>query len=91
MMTMQPIRPTSDTDEVKVSTETSRPDGFISKLKEKEKKYKSLDGIISPQEAAKRFSDMGSGMFGSEEDQELIDNLLGKKSGHMLSYTITYE
>lgn len=80
MMIFQPIRASDDLDSSKIITETTRPDGFISKLKEREKAYKSLDGILSPQGAAKRFSELGSGMFGSEEDQELIDSLMGKQS-----------
>jgi hypothetical protein len=80
MMTFQPIRASDDLESSKITTETSRPDGFISKLKEREKVYKSLDGILSPQDAAKRFSELGSGMFGSDEDQELIDSLMGKQS-----------
>lgn len=81
MLRLQPIT----TDKVDPSTgraafdqDTSMPDGFIRKLaKQDENRYKKA-GIISPEEGAGMFSDLGANMFGSDEDRELLVAMQGK-------------
>lgn len=51
---------------------------FLGELVDKDERYKEK-GIISPQDAEKRFRARGQGMFGeSAEDRELMDSLLGQ-------------
>lgn len=77
MMTLRPI--TTDKLGGKSVTEqdTSLPDGFLRKLgKQDEKKFKKV-GILSPEEGAGMFADMGNNMFGNKEDRELIESIQG--------------
>ena len=78
MMTLRPI--TTDKLGGKSVTEqdTSLPDGFLRKLaKQDEKKFKKV-GILSPEEGAGMFADMGNNMFGNKEDRELIESIQGR-------------
>ena len=62
----------------KFNQDTSNPEGFIGKLtKQDETKFQKA-GIMTPEEAAGMFTDMGVGMFGSEADRDLIDSMTGK-------------
>lgn len=85
-LTLQPIRDTNvnDSDKSKVSQDTTLPGGFIDKLRkqesdEKTKKKQNKSGVITPEEGMTMFNEIGTGMFSSSEDRELIDSMLGKK------------
>lgn len=78
MMTLRPI--TSDKTGGKIINEqdTSLPDGFLRKLAlQDEKKFKKV-GILSPEEGAGMFADLGNNMFGNKEDRDLIESIQGK-------------
>ena len=80
MMTLRPI--TSDKTGGKMINEqdTSLPDGFLRKLAlQDEKKFKKV-GILSPEEGAGMFVDLGNNMFGNKEDRDLIESIQGKDS-----------
>ena len=80
MMTLRPI--TSDNTGGKMINEqdTSLPDGFLRKLAlQDEKKFKKV-GILSPEEGAGMFVDLGNNMFGNKEDRDLIESIQGKDS-----------
>ena len=80
MMTLQPIRADTDVENSDVAPEdTTVSDGFIAKLKKEESKL-DKSGVINPKDAAKQFSELGSTMFGGDEDRELIESLMGKSS-----------
>lgn len=80
MMKLQPIRADdANFDDSKVDADTTNRDGFISKLKDKERKY-DQSGVINPAQAAKEFSELGVNMFGEDGDKELLESLMGKKS-----------
>ena len=80
MLKLQPIT-LEDADVTVVDQDTSNPDGFISKLKKQdESRYKKY-GILSPEESVDLFRNIGAGMFSgnTEEDQEIMESILGKK------------
>eukprot|EP01039_Chlorochromonas_danica_P002672 gene2672-2917_t len=55
-----------------------KQEGFLGELVDRDDRYREK-GIISPQDAEKRFRARGQGMFGeSAEDRELMDSLLGQ-------------
>eukprot|EP00607_Mallomonas_marina_P002112 CAMPEP_0182432854 /NCGR_PEP_ID=MMETSP1167-20130531/59344_1 /TAXON_ID=2988 /ORGANISM="Mallomonas Sp, Strain CCMP3275" /LENGTH=585 /DNA_ID=CAMNT_0024620863 /DNA_START=48 /DNA_END=1802 /DNA_ORIENTATION=+ len=71
------------TDETSIiDQDTSNPDGFISKLTKQEKKTPPRQGILSPEDGAEMFRTVGSSMFtnANKEDQELLQDLVGKKT-----------
>lgn len=81
MMTLQPI----DANENKVGMiddNTNLNDGFINNLRKKGMSRLEKEGILSPEAAAKKFSELGIGMFTpmGDEDQDLIDAMKGKTS-----------
>ena len=79
MLTLQPITGSEDDIEsarrkrVVVDQDTSRSDGFISRLRKKDDGSKKA-GLIDPEEAADMFSSLGAGMFNqrSGEDSDLM-------------------
>ena len=79
MLTLQPITDSEDDLDTShrkrtvVDQDTSRSDGFISRLRKKDEGSKQA-GLIDPEEAADMFSTLGSGMFNqkSGEDSELM-------------------
>ena len=82
MMTLRPI--TSDKSSGKMVSEqdTSLPDGFLRKLAQQdEKKFKKV-GILSPEEGAGMFADLGNNMFGNKEDRDLIESIQGKDNSN---------
>lgn len=86
-LTLQPIRDSSLTDDEKskLSQDTTLTGGFIDKLRKQEvdsktKKKQNKSGVITPEEGMARFNEIGSGMFSSSDDRDLIDSMLGKKS-----------
>ena len=72
------LRKRGDASEV-IDQDTNKKGGFISKLRGEDSKYRKNTGILSPDEGENLFSDMGAGMFGSQEDRELLESLMGKK------------
>jgi hypothetical protein len=69
-MTFQPI---DRSEGESVDEDTSMPNtGFLSKLKDKDKSLNKVDGILNPEEASELFTEMGSSMFGSDEDRYVI-------------------
>ena len=82
MMTLRPI--TSDKTGGKMVSEqdTSLPDGFLRKLAQQdEKKFKKV-GILSPEEGAGMFADLGNNMFGNKEYRDLIESIQGKDNSN---------
>jgi len=90
MLTLQPITYSDESDsfggidggEKKkrpvVDQDTALPDGFLSKLAKQDSKL-SKAGILTPEEGANIFAELGTrGLTASEEDRELIDSLKGK-------------
>ena len=77
-MRLQPIVQGDDEEPASLGSETSNPDGFIGKLAKNEAKFKKA-GIISPEEGAELFAELGTrGMVASTEDRDLIQSLSGK-------------
>ena len=79
MLTLRPITQ-SDEDggqshrmRVPADQDTSRANGFISKLRKKDEGLNKA-GLIDPEEAADMFSSLGAGMFNQrdEEDSEIV-------------------
>ena len=62
----------------KFNQDTSNPDGFIGKLTKQDETKFAKAGIMTPEEAAGMFTDMGVGMFGSEADRDLMESMQGK-------------
>lgn len=80
MMTLRPITADKTGGKIVNEQDTSLPDGFLRKLgKQDEKKFKKV-GILSPEEGAGMFADLGNNMFGSKEDRDLIDGITGRGS-----------
>jgi hypothetical protein len=78
MMTLRPITTDKVGGKVVYEQDTSLPDGFLRKLgKQDEKKFKKV-GILSPEEGAGMFADLGNNMFGNKEDRDLIEGITGK-------------
>jgi hypothetical protein len=76
MLTLQPIVSTGKNDVI--DQDTSLPkEGFIGKLSKQDEKLGQA-GILTPDEGASMFTEMGVGMFSSDEDKELIESLMGK-------------
>lgn len=57
--------------------DTSRRGGFLDKLVKSEDNSKAA-GILSPEDAARQFSEIGTDMFASSEDKDIIEGLTGK-------------
>jgi hypothetical protein len=77
------IKPKSN---INIDQDTNLKGGFIDKLVKGDNKFKK-SGIISPDEAAKKFSEIGTGMFTGSgasdiDDEELIESLTGKRSSN---------
>ena len=81
---MQPILSDGTNAAETFDKTTTLPSGFLSKLNKNEDKYKKA-GIITPEEAVSAFTERGESMFASLEDQELINNMLGKTSPQKLA------
>lgn len=78
MMTLRPITTDKVGGKVVYEQDTSLPDGFLRKLgKQDEKKFKKV-GILSPEEGAGMFADLGNNMFGNKEDRDLIEGITGR-------------
>ena len=75
MLKIQPIM--SVKDNKKIDQDTSIPEGFISKLNKQDANFNKA-GIISPDEGANMYNELGVNMFANDEDKELINSLLGK-------------
>ncbi len=75
MLKIQPIM--SVKDNKNIDQDTSMPEGFISKLNKQDANFNKA-GIISPDEGANMYNELGVNMFANDEDKELINSLLGK-------------
>jgi len=75
MLKIQPI--ISIKDNKNIDQDTSMPEGFISKLNKQDSSFNKA-GIISPDEGANMYNELGVNMFANDEDKELINSLLGK-------------
>ena len=77
MMRLQPIV-AEEGEEGAVDQDTSRPDGFIRRLSQREEGFKKA-GILTPEEGANIFSELGArGLGVNKEDLELMQSLSGK-------------
>ena len=77
MVRVQPVVASRDYDGL-VDQDTSLEDGFLSKLRKREQesgsRYRDA-GILSPEDGLDAFKDMGAGMFGEKDDQELLRSM----------------
>ena len=69
----------NDSDGIKFDQDTTVSGGFLDKLSRKDTTFNKA-GILSPNEALKQFSELGTTMFGGEEDREIIESMTGKKT-----------